>query len=164
MFCASRISRGSVFHKTAPRYLKEFLNCSTWGIGTRWCKWCHMMSYWWLIFGSKLGQIMACCLMAPSHYLNQWWLIIKARITLVVGTWLKCPPYSENVHLVHGRLTIRFLNLKYRYPYSAKLPAVNKIFALQAFNRIFHGVLWHSPQGIHLWRAGSITCVQRSNL
>ena len=26
---------------------------------------------------STLAQIMACCLMAPSHYLNQCWLIIK---------------------------------------------------------------------------------------
>ena len=26
--------------------------------------------------GSTLTQIMACCLMAPSHYLNQCWLII----------------------------------------------------------------------------------------
>ena len=27
--------------------------------------------------GSPLAQIMACCLMAPSHYLNQCWLIIN---------------------------------------------------------------------------------------
>ena len=27
--------------------------------------------------GSTLAQIMACCLMAPSHYLNQCWLIIS---------------------------------------------------------------------------------------
>ena len=26
--------------------------------------------------GSILAQVMACCLMAPSHYLNQCWLII----------------------------------------------------------------------------------------
>ena len=26
--------------------------------------------------GSTLAQVMACCLMAPSHYLNQCWLII----------------------------------------------------------------------------------------
>ena len=26
--------------------------------------------------GSTLAQLMACCLMAPSHYLNQCWLII----------------------------------------------------------------------------------------
>ena len=24
-----------------------------------------------------LAQLMACCLMTPSHYLNQWWLIIS---------------------------------------------------------------------------------------
>ena len=27
--------------------------------------------------GSTLAQVMACCLMAPSHYLNQYWLIIS---------------------------------------------------------------------------------------
>ena len=27
--------------------------------------------------GSTLAQVMACCLMAPSHYLNQCWLIIR---------------------------------------------------------------------------------------
>ena len=27
--------------------------------------------------GSTLAQVMACCLMAPSHYLNQCWLIIS---------------------------------------------------------------------------------------
>ena len=28
-------------------------------------------------FGSTLAQVMACCLMAPSHYLNQCWVIIN---------------------------------------------------------------------------------------
>ena len=32
---------------------------------------------WWQKTGSTLTQVMACCLMATSHYLNQWWLIIK---------------------------------------------------------------------------------------
>ena len=30
----------------------------------------------WQRFGSTLAQVMACCLMAPSHYLNQCWLVI----------------------------------------------------------------------------------------
>ena len=32
---------------------------------------------WWQWSGSTLAQVMACCLMAPSHYLNQCWLIIS---------------------------------------------------------------------------------------
>ena len=32
---------------------------------------------WWHKSGSTLAQVMACCLMAPSHYLNQSWLIIR---------------------------------------------------------------------------------------
>ena len=31
----------------------------------------------WHILGSVLVQIMACSLMAPSHYLNNYWLIVK---------------------------------------------------------------------------------------
>ena len=31
---------------------------------------------WWHICGSALPQVMACCLMATSHYLNQCWLNI----------------------------------------------------------------------------------------
>ena len=32
---------------------------------------------WWYRSGSTLAQVMACCLMAPSHYLNQCWLNIN---------------------------------------------------------------------------------------
>ena len=32
---------------------------------------------WWQRSGSTLLQVMACCLMAPSHYLNQCWLLIN---------------------------------------------------------------------------------------
>ena len=50
--------------------------------------------------GSKLAQVMACCLTAPSHYLNQCWLIISkvqwhsyqgnfTRDASTVGQWLK---------------------------------------------------------------------------
>ena len=31
---------------------------------------------WWHGTRSTLAQVMACCLMAPSHYLNQCWLVI----------------------------------------------------------------------------------------
>ena len=32
---------------------------------------------WWHRSASTLAQVMACCLIAPSHYLNQCWLIIS---------------------------------------------------------------------------------------
>ena len=32
---------------------------------------------WWQRSGSTLAQVIACCLMAPSHYLNQCWLVIS---------------------------------------------------------------------------------------
>ena len=36
----------------------------------------------WSDTGSTLAQVMACCLMAPSHYLNQCWLIISKVLLL----------------------------------------------------------------------------------
>ena len=32
---------------------------------------------WWHRPGSTLVQVMACCLMAPSHYMKQYWVIIS---------------------------------------------------------------------------------------
>ena len=32
---------------------------------------------WWQRYESTLAQVMACCLMAPSHNMNQHWLIIS---------------------------------------------------------------------------------------
>ena len=32
---------------------------------------------WWHRSGSKLAQVMVCCLMAPSHYLTQCWLVMS---------------------------------------------------------------------------------------
>ena len=32
---------------------------------------------WWHRFCSILAQVMACCLVAPSHYLNQCWVVIS---------------------------------------------------------------------------------------
>ena len=34
-------------------------------------------SIWWYRSGSILTHVMACCLMAPSHYLNQWLHVIS---------------------------------------------------------------------------------------
>ena len=38
---------------------------------------CGLMTPYGDRSGSTLAQLMACCLMAPSHYLNQCWLIIS---------------------------------------------------------------------------------------
>ena len=39
-----------------------------------------VMPYWWHRSGSTLARVMACCLMAPSHYLNQCWVIISEAL------------------------------------------------------------------------------------
>ena len=56
---------------------------SLWPSGTIWC---------WRS-GSTLAQVMACCLMATSHYLSQCWLIISEVLqhlpesSLPVSAW-----------------------------------------------------------------------------
>ena len=64
--------------------------------------------------GSTLTQVLACCLMAPSHYLNQCWLIIskvkwqspEGNFTRdTVGTPYNTAPYitgSNIARLGHG--------------------------------------------------------------
>ena len=49
---------------------------------------------WQYESGSTLAQVMACCLMAPSHYLSQCCLIIKGAVTFTWGQYLrKCSRY-----------------------------------------------------------------------
>ena len=38
---------------------------------------CLSDTMWWHRSGSTLAQVMACCLMAPSHYLNRCWPTIS---------------------------------------------------------------------------------------
>ena len=33
---------------------------------------CGLMTIWWHKNGSRLAQVMACCLTTPSHYLSSW--------------------------------------------------------------------------------------------
>ena len=127
MFCASRISRGSVFHKTAPRYLKEFLNCSTWGIGTRilplldarvLAEWASSMAlssfvkrrgakpFEWVHRGDDLG-------VKFTVFLNinfNWHFTYKYKsywVTRLLVSWI-----------CHGCCSIYFyMHLKYRYVY-----------------------------------------------
>ena len=37
----------------------------------------HPVALWWHRSWSTLAQVMARCLVAPSHYMNQYWLIIS---------------------------------------------------------------------------------------
>ena len=41
---------------------------------------CPSDAIWGHRSGSTLAQVMACCLMAPSHYLDQCWIIIKGAL------------------------------------------------------------------------------------
>ena len=55
-------------HATANALELRFITLNHWGL---------VMAIWWLTSGSTLAHVMACCLMASSHYLDQTWLIIN---------------------------------------------------------------------------------------
>ena len=70
--------------------------------------------------GSRLAQVMACCLMAPSHYLSQCWLIISKvpwhsslgiiiRRSEVIDQWNRVENFILKWHFGRfecGRLTL----------------------------------------------------------
>ena len=64
--------------------------------------------------GSTLAHVMACCLMAPSHYLNQCWLIISkvqwqssegkfTRDTSAINHWNSLENYLPDISLKSPR-------------------------------------------------------------
>ena len=55
-----------------------------------------------------LNVLMACCLMAPSHYQNQWWLILN----VVMGIhWRTIPLDQETVHNINCYIAFENLNI-----------------------------------------------------
>ena len=52
---------------------------------------------WWHISGLTLAQVMAWCLMAPSHYLNQCWLIIsEVHLMRPISQEVPHPPITKS--------------------------------------------------------------------
>ena len=62
--------------------------------------------------GSTEAQVMACCLMAPSHYLNQCWLIIsEVQYTFILGQFHKrCLNHQslKSVWKLHIKISFKF--------------------------------------------------------
>ena len=69
---------------------------------------------WWHVTGSTLVQVMACYLMAPSHYLNQCRLISsKVPRQSPDGDFIRCA----------SSITLKIIHLKFHW----NLPAVNEL-------------------------------------
>ena len=77
---------------------------------------------WRQISGSTLAQVMACCLMAPSHYLSQCWLIIS-NILHRAFYKIPLPPIVK--------ISLKFTYLRF---YS-NIPGVNELNESQYFDR-----------------------------
>ena len=76
------------------------------------------VAIWWHRSGSALAQLMACCLMAPSHYLPQCWLIISEVLwhlpkgNFTGSAWDIYPWYEfENYQFKITGLTVNLLVL-----------------------------------------------------
>ena len=70
--------------------------------------------------GSTLAQVMACCLMAPSHYLNQCWLIF------ILVPWHS----SEDIIIKDLRIPINKKRLKIAHlKLNPDLPGANELMA-----------------------------------
>ena len=65
--CTSALLKWFYFHQYHVFPIGSTILNSLWPGDAAWRHW----------FGSLLAQVMACFLMAPSHYLNQCWLIIS---------------------------------------------------------------------------------------
>ena len=98
---------------------------------------------WWHRFGSKLSQVMACCLTAPNYYLNQCWLVINGFMTFPWG-WF--PMISI------GKISVKITSLKLlpHLPRASELKALIWLFAFSAQAEWqCHGLLYIEP--IALW-------------
>ena len=67
---------------------------------------------WWQRSGSILAQVMACCLMATSHYLNQYWLIIEEVQNSIEGI----PQDIPQPVITKIRLRITYLKFNWNFP------------------------------------------------
>ena len=79
---------------------------------------------WWQRSGSTLVQIMACCLMATSHYLNQCWLLLHQALwhspeinfaasaqATILYKWL-WKSYQNYCQISQGLMSSTYLTLK----------------------------------------------------
>ena len=64
---------------------------------------------WWDRSGSTFTLVMACCLMAPSHYLNQFWLIISKVL------WHSSKGhFTENTQGIYRWYELKIMKITYR--------------------------------------------------
>ena len=62
--------------------------------------------------GSTLAQVMACCLMAPSHYLNRHWLIISKSSDIYIRAIAQQMP-QPSITKIHLKITYPKFHLNF---------------------------------------------------
>ena len=79
---------------------------------------------WWQGSGSTLAQVMACCLMAPSHYLSQCWLIISEVMWYShVGNFTGNAPDINNKNVLQN-YTIEIISMSPYFSGSSELKII----------------------------------------
>ena len=64
---------------------------------------------WWHRSRSTLALVMACCLMAPSHYLNPCWLLISEVLWHSPDNNFKVSTQATNVHNEFENILLEYL-------------------------------------------------------
>ena len=86
-------------------------------------------------YGSILAQVMACCLMAPSHYLNQCWHIIRLS---------KVQSHSSGNHFTQDTSAINHWNQfeNYLSKFLSKSPRGQWVNSFWPIDTIWHHISW----------------------
>ena len=112
----------SVYHHIISNHFRCNLKTSTESLN---CYWCHHIksgqtyfpcnaikalrpseAIWLQRSGSTLPELMACCLMAPSHHLNQCWLIMNLVVrNPLVG--IRCQQ-TAGIHIYKWYLAAKY--------------------------------------------------------
>ena len=79
---------------------------------------------WQHLYGSTLAQVMACCLMAPSHYLNQCWLIFSK---------FQWHPLEGNCTKIAQLLIIKIILKINNLTFHSNIPGDNELTEIRAW-------------------------------
>ena len=94
--------------------------------------WCHL-AIWRHRPGSTLTQVMACCLMKPSHYPSQCWLIISKA---------QCHSFDAFSQKIHQPSISKIsLEITYHIMAGSAFVVAKKVFIMETI------VFWHCDNG-----------------
>ena len=123
---------------------------------------------WWTRHWSTLDKVMACCLMAPSHYLNQCWLTfileqfhkrylsyesLKLVWRLLIKILIKSPRGEWDKYTFHFMTAPHIDTFLFVYHLIITHESINLVASILQTTNCCSGSLWDSPcKGPVLWK------------